>query len=229
MSGAQPAWHDKSILISGAGRGLGRALALTLASQGAKLALNDLTPVNLDETIELVRQRGGEVIEVLGDVSQKMAVQGLLLRTEDAYGRVDLVIHNAAVRPRGSLLDMDEWDWRRALDVNLTGAFFLTQIAGRVMRAQGGGRIVLIGSQPESYPSTEMHAAYLASKAGLTAFAQAAAIELAPHNVSVELIEVGLLDSESTRESLPSGQNGAQPAQLSLEAAAAGILQRLAA
>lgn len=198
-------FSGKVILVTGAGRGLGRALVLAFARCGGLVAANDLTPVNLDETLALARagaEWNATVRDYLVDISQKMAVQGMLNNLLDTWGRIDVVINNAAVAPRMALLDMDEWDWRRTLDVNLTGSFFLTQVCGRVMREQGGGTIlhVLDASGTKSYAP---RASYLASKAGAAELVRQAAQELGSYGIRVLGLSPGLLDSESTREWMP--------------------------
>jgi NAD(P)-dependent dehydrogenase (short-subunit alcohol dehydrogenase family) len=195
--------EGKVVLITGAGRGLGRALALAFAGQGAWVAANDLTPVNLDETLRLADGQADRVKDYLADVSSKMALQGMILQILDDWGRLDVLVNNAAVAPRAALLDMDEWDWRRTLDVNLTGAFFATQVAGRVMRQQGGGVIVNIGQAPAGLPGLRQRGAYLASKAGLVELTRQAARELGPYAIRVNAVLPGLIESESTLEAYP--------------------------
>jgi 3-oxoacyl-[acyl-carrier protein] reductase len=200
-------FRDKVVLITGAGRGLGRALAVAFARQDSCLALNDLTPVNLDETITLARQatgrgRDAQIQDYLVDISQKMAVQSLILQIIDRWGRLDVVVNNAAVRPQATILDMDEWDWRRTLEVNLTGAFFVTQIAGRVMREQGNGVILNIGDAGGLVQAKLPLAAYSVSKAGLSELTRQAAQELACFGVRVNALAPGLLESESTRDGI---------------------------
>ena len=130
---------DQVVLITGAGRGLGRALALAFAREGARVAANDLTPINLDETLAQIQAGGGQGRGYIFDIAKKMPVQALIEAVRQDWERIDILVNNAAVMPRAGILEMDEWDWRRTLDVNLNGAFFTTQSVGRVMRAQGGG------------------------------------------------------------------------------------------
>ncbi len=103
---------------------------------------------------------------------------------EDDFGRIDILVNHAAVEPRSALLDMDEWDWHRVLDVNLTGAFLMTQSVGRVMREQGGGVIINIISEA-GRDESPLRAAFFASMAGLEVFSQQAAQELAPYGIQV--------------------------------------------
>jgi NAD(P)-dependent dehydrogenase (short-subunit alcohol dehydrogenase family) len=177
---------QKVVLVTGAGKGTGRRAAEALAARGAIVAANDLTPVNLDETLARITAAGGTVKAYLADVAKKMPVQGLLNQVLDDFGRLDALISCARVEPLRSVLEMDEWDWQRTLDVNLTGAFLLTQSAGRIMKDQGGGAIVHIGGQAGG--PTSGRAAYLASQAGLRALVAAAANEFAAFGVRVLLL-----------------------------------------
>jgi len=130
----------KVILITGAGRGTGRALAEAFAVRGACIAANDITPINLDETILHINQTGGHAKDYVADVSKKMPLQAMLNEVMDDWGCIDILINNAHVDPKTTLLDIDEWDWRRAVDVNLTGPFLAAQSAGRIMKNTGGGK-----------------------------------------------------------------------------------------
>lgn len=197
-------FSNQLVLVTGAGRGLGRALALAFAAQGARVAINDITPVNLDETLHHIRASGGQARDYIADVGQKMAVQGMMLALEDDWGVPDVVINAAAVRPHIALLDMDEWDWRRALDVNLSGAFFITQVVGRMMRPRGSGCILHIGNTTSTVGNDS---AFLASKAGLNALVLQAARELAADGIRVNGINPGWLETESTLEFFPTLQS----------------------
>ncbi len=177
----------KVAFVTGAGLGLGRGLAGALAEQGAIVAANDLTTINMEETAATVRAQGGEFAFFLGDVSKKLALQTLVLDIVNAYGRIDILVNHASVQPHHPILDMDEWDWRRTVDVNLTGTFLSTQVVGRVMRETGGGVILNVGpSAPDQF--SPPRAAYLAAKAGVLAFTQAAAAELSEYNIKVNAI-----------------------------------------
>ena len=176
-------FQDKVVLITGAGKGSGRLLAQALAGRGAIVAANDISPINVEQVVAEIHQQGGRAQAYIEDVAKKVGVQNLLNQVEDDFGRIDILIYHAAVQPNVPLLDMDEWDWHRVLDVNLTGAFLVTQSAGRVMRAQGGG--VIMHLVTESGRDESNAAAFVASMAGLAALAHQAARELNPHGIRV--------------------------------------------
>jgi NAD(P)-dependent dehydrogenase (short-subunit alcohol dehydrogenase family) len=176
------ALNGKVVLVTGAGKGSGRAVAEAFARAGARVAANDITPINLDETVARIQAAGGEVKPYVIDVAKKLPVQGLLNQVLDDFGRLDVLVHCAEVEPRKVLIEMDEWDWVRTLDVNLTGAFLLVQSAARIMKAQGGGTIILAGDRARD---DLHHGAYAASKAGLAAFAERAAGELRESGITI--------------------------------------------
>jgi len=172
----------KVVLITGAGRGLGRRLAQQLGALGAAIAVNEINPDSAAETARLVEAAGGRAQTYLADVSKKFPVQAMFNAIEDDWNRLDVLIHNARVVPNKPVLEMDEWDWRRTLDVNLTGAFVLVQVAGRLMRAGSGGTIILpLQHSPDSGDA----AAYESTRRGLEGFASAAARELAAAGVHI--------------------------------------------
>jgi NAD(P)-dependent dehydrogenase (short-subunit alcohol dehydrogenase family) len=173
---------DKIVLVTGAGKGTGRAVAEAFAARGAVVAANDVTPINLDETVARITASGGRVRAYVEDVAKKMPVQALVTAVEDDWGRIDILVNCAEVEPRFPLLDMDDWDWQRTMDVNLTGTFLLMQSVGRVMRAQGGGVMVNLGARAKAQ---ENRGAYFVSKAGLVALTEQAAGEFAAYNIRV--------------------------------------------
>ncbi len=179
-------FNEQVCLIVGAGLGVGRAAALALADQGANLALIDVTPINLDVTLAQARAAGGQARDYIGDVGKLIAAQTMIDQVLEDWGRIDCLINASAVRPRAGLLTMDEWDFRRALEVNLTGAFFLFQQVGRVMRQAGGGVMIQHVIRGEAVEADD--SAFAASQAGLLALTQAAAQELAAYGVQVHAV-----------------------------------------
>lgn len=179
-------FQDKVVLVTGAGRGLGKAVAKAFAERGAIVAANDINPLSLDALVEQCTVAGGRVTAYCFDVAKRMPVMALVSQVLEDWGHIEILIHNAAVEPVTGLLEMDEWDWHRTIDVNLSGAFFVIQQVGRVMRQQGGGAIVTIGANPNH--TQPMRSAYLASKAGLLNLTQQAAVELAGDNIRVNAV-----------------------------------------
>lgn len=183
-------FNGKIALISGAGKGIGRKLALAFAKQGAIVAANDITPNNVNVVVDEINAGGGQARAYIDDVTKKVAVQAIIKQIVDNYDRLDILVNHASVRPRSPLLDMDEWDWRRTLDVNLTAAFLMTQVAGRIMREQCFG--VIINIIPEENRAIDhRQAAFHASRAGLVSFSQDSARELAPEGIRVYEVGAG--------------------------------------
>ena len=178
---------DKIVLITGAGKGSGRILAQAFAEQGAIVAANDVSPVNVEEVVEQIVVKGGQAKAFIDDIAKKVAVQNIINQVEDEFGQIDLLINHAAVEPNIPLLEMDEWDWHRTLDVNLTGAFLMTQSMGRVMRLRGSGAIINLITNPGSEDHGK--AAFIASMRGLDAFTRQAAWELNPYGIRVHAVE----------------------------------------
>lgn len=176
--------NQRIVLITGAGKGAGRKLAEAFAAQGAYVALNDISPINVEELAAQIRARGGRVGVYVDDVAKKVAAQAIIRQVEDDFGRIDVLVNHAAVEPRFPLLDMDEWDWHRVMDVNLTGAFLMTQSVGRLMRSQGGGVIINLISRV-GHRVMKDRIAFFASMAALESFSQQATRELEQYGIRV--------------------------------------------
>ena len=179
--------RDKVVLITGAGRGSGRYLAQAFAEHGAIVAANDISPVNVEEVVDQIVAQGGRARAYIDDVAKKVAAQNIVKQVEDDFGHIDILINHAAVQPHVSLLDMDEWDWHRVLDVNLTGTFLMIQSVGRVMRAKGSGVIINLITAKQDWPEGE--AAFVASMQGLDGLTRQAARELSPYGIHVHAVE----------------------------------------
>jgi NAD(P)-dependent dehydrogenase (short-subunit alcohol dehydrogenase family) len=175
-------FSGKIVLITGAGKGTGRSVAEAFAAQGATVAVNDVSPVNLDETAAHILASGGQAKAYVEDIAKKMPIQTLLNSVLDDFGRIDILVNCAEVEPQKTVLEMDDWDWQRTLDVNLSGPFLLTQSVGRIMKEKGGGVIVHVGERAKG---PESRAAYFASKAGLAALSALAAYELSEFGIRV--------------------------------------------
>lgn len=179
---------ERVALIAGAGTELGQELARRLAATGWRVALNDLLPTRIQPLAQKIRTAGGQAAAHSADLTRKLALQTMLQAILEAWGRVDALVFIASVQPPGSLLDLDEWDWHRALDATLTAGFLSTQSVGRVMRELGGGAILHISE------SSGESAVFAAAAAGLQALSAAATTELAAHNIRVHWLESAAAD-----------------------------------
>ncbi len=184
-------FQDKVVLVTGAGRGAGRQVALTFASQGARVAANDLNPHSLETLQAEIHSQGRRVWTYVEDVAKKVGVQALVKQVEEDLGRLDILINHASVEPHVPLLDMDEWDWHRTLDVNITSAFLTMQSVGRIMRERGGGVIINLVSLSGGTMALD-RAAYVASMFGVIGLTRQAARELFAYHIRVHAIGRGL-------------------------------------
>jgi NAD(P)-dependent dehydrogenase (short-subunit alcohol dehydrogenase family) len=186
----------KTALVTGAGKGIGRAVALALAQAGAKVFAVDINADNAHRIETEIRGLGGEGTGWVADVANKLFVGPAIEAMRDTYERIDIVVNAAGVEKHSTLIKLDEWDWRRTIDVNLTGAFFVCQLAGRVMRDEGGGVMVNIASTAGHPLPRADSIPYTASKAGLIGFTKACAQEYAPYGIRVNAVCPANIEAE---------------------------------
>jgi len=190
---------DKVAIVTGAGQGIGEAIARVLAAAGACVAVNDLNPDRAKRVAADICAAGGRAIDVAADVGNKFQCVHLIETTRAEWGRLDILVNNAAVEPKISILKMDEWEWMRCLDVNLKGTFMMSQLCGRVMADENkerGGVIVNIASTAGVATAAEGRAAYCASKAGMVGFARECAREFAAYGIRVNTVLPGVIETE---------------------------------
>ncbi len=196
--------RGKVALVTGGGRGIGKAIAWALAEAGADVAVNYVSePEKAEAVVMMIRKLGQRSIAVRGDVSKKDEVDAMVARVERELGRIDVLVNNAGILMFEPFLTMSEANWDRVIDVNLKGQFLVAQAAARGMVRRGtGGRIVNLASIASGqvgigYPNI---AHYCASKGGVIAMTEAMALELGPHGISVNAIAPGIIGTDMTKD-----------------------------
>jgi NAD(P)-dependent dehydrogenase (short-subunit alcohol dehydrogenase family) len=184
-------------IITGAARGLGRALAVGMAAAGAKVALADI--LNLSQTLAQIEGVGGEAIAVPTDVRDRSQVARLVAEARGKFGTVDILVNNAGINLIRPTLETSEEEWDLVLEVNLKGVFLCCQAAGRVMLGQGHGAIVNIGSINSEYVFPNS-AAYNISKAGVLQLTKTLAYEWGPHGIRVNAVCPGFMETPMLAE-----------------------------
>jgi len=184
-------------LVTGASRGIGRAIALRLASRGATVVAA-AREKNAEGTVEAITAAGGKADMGTVDVADASAIETLVSGALDRHGRIDILVNNAGITKDQLMLRMKRDDWDSVLATNLTAAFVLTQAVLRPMIRQKSGRIVCISSVV-GQSGNAGQANYAASKAGLIGFAKSIAREVASRNITVNVVAPGLIDTDMTR------------------------------
>ena len=193
--------QNKVALVTGGSRGLGRAICLALAQEGAKVSVNWVQTDPADLVRQLAELRGNQAVAVRGDVSKPEAVREVFDRTESEFGPVDILINNASIWPTALVQDMTVEQWAGTLAVNLTGPFLTCREAVRRWLASGRkGRIVNITSQAAYHGATTGHADYAAAKAGLANFTISLAREVARHGIAVNSVAPGFMETDMIAE-----------------------------
>ncbi|MBO4852890.1 MAG: 3-oxoacyl-[acyl-carrier-protein] reductase [Schwartzia sp.] len=188
----------KCALVTGASRGIGRAVALKLASEGAKVALNFAGNEAAAEAVKQeIEAAGGEAILVKADVADEAAVQAMVQKTADAFGRIDILVNNAGITRDGLLARMKEEDWDAVLSTNLKGVFLATKAVAKVMMKQRAGRIVNMASVV-GITGNAGQANYAAAKAGVIGFTKTIAKELASRGVTANAVAPGFIATDMT-------------------------------
>ena len=213
--------ESKVVLVTGAGSGIGQAMAVRFAEQGALVAVNDVDPASASSTVERIAEAGGHALATPADVSNSAAVNDMFNAVESAIGEVQILVNNAGlVGPMLHFFEADEAWWRKIIDVNLTGHFLCAHRAARPMARAGSGVIINMSSGG----ATRAHrsfTAYDATKGGIEAFTRALALDLGPYGIRVNALMPGSidtngldLDQRSLRgENIPMGRIG-EPADM---------------
>jgi len=191
--------HGRVAVVTGASRGLGRAIAVALAKSGAAVAVAGRAKQELDDTAHLVESAGGRALVVPTDVTSYEAVEALMNRAVAELGRLDIVVNNAGVAKVAPLVEMSPEDWHAMLEVNLTGVFYGCRAAGPRLIAQGSGKVINVASVLGAV-GLPGYTVYGATKGGVIALTRTLGVEWARHNIQVNAIAPGWFATDMTHE-----------------------------
>jgi NAD(P)-dependent dehydrogenase (short-subunit alcohol dehydrogenase family) len=199
----------KAALITGAGTGIGRAIALSMASEGAKVALLGRRKVKLDEVIAEIRatSASAEVISIVADITKSADTRNAVAEVETVFGKLDVLVNNAGILSVSTIESISEEDWDNLILTNLKGPFLMSRAALPAMRRAGGGAIVNIGSVL-GLVAVRDRAAYCASKGGVTLLTKAMALDHAVDNIRVNCICPSIVETELVRDLFDSSEEG---------------------
>jgi NAD(P)-dependent dehydrogenase (short-subunit alcohol dehydrogenase family) len=207
---------ERVAVITGAGRGVGRATARLLAREGARVVLFSRTQAHIEEVRQEIESLGGQALAIAGDVAREEDVRSLFQKAKGVYGRVDILVNSAGIVALRPFVDMDAETWDRVIAVNLRGTFLCCREAFRIMSEQKGGVIVNISSLSgvkgvEKFPGLS---AYNVSKSGVAGLTEILAVEGKPYNIRVCAVSPGAVDTEMLRQAAPHLKAGMTPEDL---------------
>jgi NAD(P)-dependent dehydrogenase (short-subunit alcohol dehydrogenase family) len=191
--------NGKAALVTGGASGIGRACALLLAANGARVAVADR---NAGGAKDVQTEIGANAIALAVDVADSAGVQTMTDQTLAAFGRIDILVHCAGVSPRRPVVEMSDEEWRSTLAINLDGTMFVTRAVARAMIAAAAGTMIVIASDRGLLGAVNK-SAYAASKGGVIAYFKSLAVELGPHGITVNAINPGTTDTPLVRAGMP--------------------------
>ena len=203
---------NRVALVTGSSRGIGKAIALGLAGEGASVIVHGpLDSEELNSSLEQVKALSPHSIKIEAELSDSDAISGLFETIKKTFGRLDILVNNAATQKPGHFLDMKEEDWDHVLAVNLKAPFLCGQHAGRIMRENKSGKIINISSV-HAFDVRRNYAHYSCSKGGLETLTRSMALELAEYNIQVNSLVLGAIATELTPAERSEKLNSAIPA-----------------
>jgi len=190
----------KTVIVTGGGKGIGKAISLAFAKKGANLVIADVD-MNAAQSVEQqIKIIGCDCLIVKTDVSNSKEVHNMIEKTIEKFSHIDILVNNAGIMIPSLVVDTQEQDWDVTLDVNLKGVFLCSQAVARYMIKQKRGKIINISSMGGKIPAAE-EGAYAAAKLGIVALPKTLAYELAPHGINVNAICPGLINTDMFRKS----------------------------
>ena len=190
--------ENRIAIVTGAGQGIGRAIALGMAREGAVLVIADLNEANAGGVKREIEGVGGKASAVHTDISNEDSVRGMIDVTLKEYGRVDILVNNAGIFPTSPVEDMQEEEWDRVIGTNLVGTFLCSRAVVPHLLTQRSGRIISLTSG-RAFQGARHGAHYAASKAGIIGLSKSLALELAPYGITVNVICPGITDTAQPR------------------------------
>jgi NAD(P)-dependent dehydrogenase (short-subunit alcohol dehydrogenase family) len=190
--------EQRIAIVTGAGQGIGRAIALGLACEGAGVAIADINEQCANTVKDEIEAAGGRALATHTDVSNENSVAAMVEKTLEEFRRVDILVNNAGIFPTSSVEEMSEAEWDRVIGTNLIGAFLCARAVVPKFLQQGTGRIISLTSG-RAFQGAKNGAHYAASKAGIIGFSKSLALELAPHGITVNVICPGITDTAQPR------------------------------
>lgn len=188
---------EKVAVVTGGARGIGRGIALTLAGEGARVAVNYVNRVDAaGDVVRLIHERGGDAEAIQGDVGVYADVERLVEKTLERFGRIDILVNNAGVVTRHPILEVPLEEWDRVVRTNLYGCFHCSRLVGRHMVERGGGGKIVSISSIHGRVAKGRLGPYCATKAAIEMFSKQLAIELAPHKINVNVVASGTIITE---------------------------------
>lgn len=189
---------NKVAIVTGASRGIGKEIAIALAQEGAKVAINYARSSDAaDQVVAAIQTQGGEAIALQADVSQADQIEGLVKTVKDQWGQIDVLVNNAGITRDTLLLRMKLEDWQAVMDLNLTGVFLCTRAVSKIMLKQRSGRIINIASVAGQMGNPGQ-ANYSAAKAGVIGFTKTVAKELSVRGITVNAVAPGFIATDMT-------------------------------
>ena len=213
----------KAAIITGGGEGIGRSIALEFAKAGADVAVASRTLSNLEKVVGEIEALGGRSIAIVTDVSVSEQVRNMVEKTMEQFGKVDILVNNAAIVHRTPLLEITEEEWDEILSVNLKGNFLCTQAIAKHMVERRYGKIINISSVTGRGGGSIWMGHYTASKAGIISLTKSYAKELGPYGINVNAIAPGAIDTDQPRR----GRTPEQIQQFLEYAAKSAIIGRI--